>query len=149
MLPVAIRKRVPADDDPIAAISEETLSEYNPGAADRSRDMVDARGAVTFVATSSRAVVGYAVLQLERGRGAHLNAIAVTEPARGRGVGRALLARIDQEAASRGLRTIRLATAEANVAALQAFVRAGYRICDRLPRYYERGQDAVRMDKRY
>ena len=83
------------------------------------------------------------------GRGdGHLDAIAVTEEARGHGVGRALLAEIEAQASERGTRRLALVTADSNLAALGLFLREGFTIVQRIPRHYPRGQDAVILRKR-
>jgi ribosomal protein S18 acetylase RimI-like enzyme len=45
------------------------------------------------------------------------------------------------------MKELRLVTAEANVAALDAFLRAGFVIAERHERFYPRGQNAVSMKR--
>ena len=92
------------------------------------------------------APVGFAVVEIEP-RGAHLQAIAVAERERGRGVGRALVRAAENFARSRGARSFSLHTAQANVAGLSLFLAAGFQIEARLPRYYRGVYDACRMKK--
>ena len=91
-------------------------------------------------------VVGFAVVV--HGPTARLDAIAVTAEHRGTGVGRQLLAGAERVAKRNGAARMTLATAETNLAALDLFLRSGYRITRRLPRYYSRGQDALEMSKK-
>jgi ribosomal protein S18 acetylase RimI-like enzyme len=95
-----------------------------------------------------RGIVGFAILRLGDAGPAWLDAIAVTPSVRGCGVGQLLLASVELEAAKHGARQLGLATADSNLAALDLFLRAGFVIQRRMPRYYERGQDAVEMEKR-
>ena len=54
----------------------------------------------------------------------------VRDNARGRGVGRALLSRIEFEARNNGLDVLRLETGERQLAALRLYERAGFHRCD-------------------
>jgi len=106
------------------------------------------RGVVTLVAERRGKPAGFAVLRMDaRGEG-HLDAIAVTEEARGHGVGRALLREIELEASDRAGRGLTLVTADSNLAALGLFLREGFSIVRRISRHYPRGQDAVMLSKR-
>jgi ribosomal protein S18 acetylase RimI-like enzyme len=58
-----------------------------------------------------------------------------------------LLAGAESAARRRRALELRLVTAEANVAALDLFLRSGFEIVERLERYYPRGQNAVVMRK--
>jgi ribosomal protein S18 acetylase RimI-like enzyme len=66
----------------------------------------------------------------------------VVESQRGRGVGRALLDAAERAAADAGARALELVTAEANLAALELFLKSDYRIVRTLPSFYPRGQTA-------
>ena len=141
-----IRSALPGDRQFIHELSRAVFSEYTPRAGARTTEMTDAEHALTFVAESRGVAVGFAVLVAARPT-AHLDAIAVTERARGRGVGRELLARIEAEARARGAAGLGLYTADCNLAALDLFFRSGFSIVERRPRFYARGQAAVRMEK--
>jgi len=54
----------------------------------------------------------------------------VRAAARGRGIGRALLSRIELETSIGGLDVLRLETGERQVAAMRLYERAGFRRCD-------------------
>jgi ribosomal-protein-alanine N-acetyltransferase len=77
-----------------------------------------------------------------------LQAIAVEPRARGRGVGSALLSAVEQLARSRDAPAIRLCTAQANLEALDLFLKHGFVIERRLARFYAKGQDACTCVKR-
>ena len=65
-------------------------------------------------------------------------AVAVTARARARGVGARLMQVAERYAASRGGRRLSLFTADSNLAALELFLRRGFRIVDRRRRFYAR-----------
>jgi len=131
----------------VERLSGEVFAEYTPRAAPRTAAMTQADGARTLVATIDGLPVGFAVLRAS-GDVAHLDAIAVEEPHRGRGLGRRLLSAVEAQAERCGAKLLRLVTADANLAALELFFKAGYFIERRLQRYYPRGQDALGLVKR-
>jgi ribosomal protein S18 acetylase RimI-like enzyme len=104
-------------------------------------------GVVAIVAVVDEIAAGFAMLTVHGGARASLDAIAVDAAHRGRGVGKALLAGAESAARRRRALELRLVTAEANVAALDLFLRSGFEIVERLERYYPRGQNAVVMRK--
>jgi len=59
----------------------------------------------------------------------------VRDGARGRGVARALLARIESEMAAAGLDLLRLETGDRQLAAIRLYERAGFRRCDAFGEY--------------
>ena len=105
-----------------------------------------ARRGRTLVATKDGERLGFAVVEV-RAAGAHLSAISVAEHARGRGVARRLLAAAEKAARRAGAASLGLVTADSNLAALELFLHAGFRRVGRERRYYQRGQNAVRMEK--
>jgi len=78
---------------------------------------------------------------------AYLSAIAVVDQERGRGVGRKLLDQAEREARRSGARGLRLHTANSNVAALELFLKRGFRIHCRWPRFYLGKYDACELVK--
>jgi ribosomal-protein-alanine N-acetyltransferase len=87
----------------------------------------------TWIALSAGEPTGFAMYALERGGGdfeADLVAIAVAPGSQRRGIGRCLLARVEQEArreAGGRACAVRLTVAEENLAAQGFFTSAGYR----------------------
>jgi len=75
-------------------------------------------------------------------------AIAVDEDERGRGVGRALLAHVERVSVSAGVNEIHLHTAQSNLSALELFLSAGFRVTERMPRFYRSMFDACALVKR-
>jgi [ribosomal protein S18]-alanine N-acetyltransferase len=140
-----LRRSRPSDDAFIARLSGSAFSEYTLDARERSAG--SRRAATTLVATFGDRPIGFAVLRI-KGAVAHLDAIAVVEQHRGRGVGRALLESTEREAKRGGSHSVELATAEANLAALELFLKCGYRIARTMPGFYPRGQTAHLLEKR-
>jgi [ribosomal protein S18]-alanine N-acetyltransferase len=142
---LGLRRRRPSDDAFIERLSESAFSEYAFDA--RERALRPRPGVVTLVAVLGDRPVGFAVIS-RRQTVAQLDAIAVAEQQRGRGVGRALLAAVEREAARAGAGSVELATADSNLAALDLFLAAGYRIVRTIARFYPRGQTAHVLAKR-
>src|SRR6185369_6626524 len=81
--------------------------------------------AAVLVALEGERPIGFAVVHFYEGAPA-LNAIAVEPQSRGHGVGRKLLEGAERVVLRRGGRLLALATATANVAALDLFLKCGY-----------------------
>lgn len=73
--------------------------------------------------------------------------IVVAKPARGRGLGREVLAAAESEAAERGAERIFLDVSDRNPAGLALYRSAGYRETGRRRAYYSDGSDAILMEK--
>lgn len=85
-------------------------------------------------------VLGYSLLLLRRGsERARLYSIAVAPSARGRGLGRRLLAAAERQAAAAGCRAVSLEVRQDNRAANALYRDAGYQPTAVLPGYYEDG----------
>jgi len=144
---VTIRRSRSEDAAFIRSLSAEVFSEYTPRAAERALPMMRGRGSITLVAECREQRAGFVVLVLD-GYRARIDAIAVSDTERGRGVGRRLLAAAERVAREHGAGAVELVTADANLAALDLFLRAGFDRKRRLPRHYPRGQDAHLLRKR-
>jgi [ribosomal protein S18]-alanine N-acetyltransferase len=143
---VRVRARTAADDSFIERLSVLAFAEYSRDPRQSTLEM--ARAGMTWVAERDDCLVGFVVV---RGVGkfrAELCAIAVEEQARGLGVGRALLARIERALARAGTSELTLHTADANASALELFSKRGFRTERRLPRFYRGVYDAWAMCKR-
>jgi ribosomal protein S18 acetylase RimI-like enzyme len=140
-----------ADAAFVERLAKSAFGEYSPRAGAPSVRAATLPGTTTIVAVLDDAPVGFATLSFHRIRHgalrASLDAIAVTASERGRGLGKLLLAGVEKLSRERGAVEITLATAEANLAALDRFLSAGYAIVRRFERYYPRGQNAVSMRK--
>lgn len=100
----------------------------------------------TWVAAEGDKIVGMVVLDGVAGEWWVL-AIAVAAQARARGIGGRLLATAEAYAADRGASRLSLFTADSNLAALDLFLRRGFRIVSRKRRFYSRHQDACKLSK--
>ena len=142
-----VRFARPGDLGFVRDVAAAVLAEYDGDTrGTRTVAMVAAPGARTLIAELDGAPAGFAVVQLDR-EPAHLNAIAVAPRVSGLGVGPRLLRAVERYAASRGARSMRLETGEANLVAIEMFVRAGYTRDGRIPRYYRTGYDALTYRK--
>ncbi len=66
---------------------------------------------------------------------AEVKRMYVRDDARGRGIARALLARIESEARSNGIGLLRLETGDRQLDAIRLYERAGFRRCDAFGEY--------------
>jgi ribosomal protein S18 acetylase RimI-like enzyme len=130
----------------VVELSAEVFGEYSSEPAARALAMLREPGAIKLVGEWRGVRAGFAITTV-RGESASLDAIAVTELARGRGLGQSLLEAAERAARVRGARRLELVTAESNVAALSLFQRAGFSPGRRLPRHYPRGQHARLFEK--
>jgi len=106
------------------------------------------RNAALIVETARGALRGYVLVFFRAGSAvARLYSIAVDGAARGRGVGRRLLAEAERAALRRGRRAMRLEVRRDNGASLALFQGAGYRQFGETADYYEDGMTALRFEK--
>ena len=141
-----IQQRRSADDPFIGRLAAQAFAEYDGQPALTVQRLVG-RGA-TWVARRVDVPVGFAIVHPLTQDSVDLCAIAVEEDARGRGIGRALLAHLEQSVVEAGLNEIRLHTAQSNLAALELFLKCGFRLQQRMPRFYRGMYDACALVKR-
>lgn len=144
---LSIRGLRGTDADFVLALSKQAFGEFSREPARSTLWM--AEHFVSLLAERRGERQGFVVVRVERGALAELAAIAVVAHERGRGVGRALLAAATRRARAAGARGLVLHTAEANLAALELFTRAGFRVTRRLPRFYVGVFDACEMVKEW
>jgi ribosomal-protein-alanine N-acetyltransferase len=144
---VRIRALRAADTQFVSSLANAAFSEFSPEPARSTLWM--AEHFVTLVAERGKLQLGFVVVRIERDRLAELVAIAVLETERGRGVGSALLRAAEIRARAGGATGVALHTADANVAALELFLKRGFRIRRRLRRYYVRVFDACELIKKW
>ena len=157
---ITVRPYETGDDAFVAALADEAFSEYTPGAVPHTLAMV--RRYTTLVALEpprapfrSPALirhaaprrVGFVVIGEGESGIFVLNAIAVSHRERGRGIGHRLMQAFESLAAARGAKRLELVTADCNLAALDLFLRRGFRLVRRRSRFYERGQNACILVK--
>ena len=104
--------------------------------------------AEVLVAERCGAIAGAVVVFFHaRHRIARLYSIAVTQEARGAGIGEKLLAAAERQACRRGRERFRLEVRTDNAAARRLYESRGYRAFGATAGYYEDGADAVRYEK--
>jgi ribosomal protein S18 acetylase RimI-like enzyme len=143
---VEIRVAERTDEAFIAQLGRAAFAEYSPHSARETSSM--AQRGTTWVAFLDGAPVGFVVLDALREGSMHVSAIAVVTDARGSGIGKRLLGTAEMAARGRGAGEVTLVTADANLGALELFLRSGYQRTRRADRYYARGQGAVWLRKR-
>ena len=144
---VSVRRWTPDDDAFVAGLAEESFAEYGEQPWRYLSRVTHNAGIRSWIAVEADAPVGMVVL----GRAASawwILAVAVTARARARGIGGHLMQVAERHAAAQGAACLSLFTADSNLAALDLFLRRGFRIVARRPRFYARGQAACRLDKR-
>ena len=124
----------------------QAFSEYD-GQAGATMQRLIQRG-TTWVAWRGNTPVGFATVHPTHAGSVDLCAIAVDEDARGLGIGRALLAQVELAVVRAGLSEIKLHTAQSNVAALELFLKCGFQLVQRMPRFYRGMYDACALSKR-
>lgn len=104
--------------------------------------------AIFLVAERAGAAVG-SVVALLHGRTslARIYSMAVDPAHQGAGIGLALLREAEARALADGRAVMRLEVRTDNARAIALYRREGYREIGRIPRYYEDGCDALRMEK--
>ena len=128
---MSIRPATPDDLAAFAAIVDAAYAVYVPRMGRKPMPMLDdhaarIRDGQAWVAEAGGAVAGILVL-IDRPDHLLLDNIAVASPARGSGVGRALLQFAEAEAVRRGHAEIRLYTNEKMVENIALYHRIGYR----------------------
>jgi [ribosomal protein S18]-alanine N-acetyltransferase len=144
----SIRRASPADEAFTALLGGIAFRDFDPRALEHTLALMRGAAAATLVACVEQEPLGFAVVELARDGVALLQAIAVEPRVRGCGIGTALLRAAEQHARAIGCPALRLCTAQANVEALDLFLKHGFRIEHRLARFYTNGQDACTLVKR-
>jgi GNAT superfamily N-acetyltransferase len=136
MIPTLEVHRVEVDDPVARALLEgyfaelrRRFGEYEPPTEEQLRD--DAISGVILVAYDAGHPAGCASLRLIDNETAEVKRMFVAPEARGRGVGRALLLSLEEEARVRQCRRVVLDTAASLVEAARMYVREGYRAIER------------------
>lgn len=112
------------------------------------RHHLDSPRARLRVVADGQVLLGYHLLLTRAGsRWARLYSLAVEPAARGRGLGRILLADAERQARAAGCIGLRLEVRQDNVAANALYAAAGYRRLAALPGYYQDGGDGWRLQR--
>ena len=99
---------------------------------------------VVLAARSGGLLSGFAIMRFGD-TSAHLNLLAVERGSQRRGIGRGLLTWLEESAIVAGTFLIELELRAGNHSARAFYESLGYRETGRLPGYYQRIEDAVRM----
>ena len=145
-LRVSLRRFTPEDTAFVAALSDRAFAEYGAQPARYTLSVIERPDTCTWLAVEADVPVGLVVLELG-GSHAAILAVAVAERARGRGIGGLLMQAAERHAQAQGTRQLTLCTADTNLAALDLFLRRGFRIVRRRPGFYSRRQDACELEK--
>ena len=144
---VHVRSARAADLDALVELEHHTFTTDRVSRAQYRRHIAGATAAVLVAENDSR-VLGSAVVFFRRGSdGARLYSVAVSDRARGQGIGDILVAAAEQAARHRGSRRIYLEVRHSNAGAIRLYERRGYRRIGVLPGFYEDGEDAWRYQK--
>jgi ribosomal protein S18 acetylase RimI-like enzyme/predicted double-glycine peptidase len=115
----------------------------------RLKHWIKAENRVFLVAMNGDELLGYGLVLLHSGTQlARLYSLAVSKRARGQGIGRKLLAKLEEEASQQKKLYMRLEVATDNEAAIALYQSVGYTSFRWLPDYYEDHRNALRMQKR-
>ncbi len=99
---------------------------------------------VVLAARAGSAIVGFAIMRYGDDT-AHLNLLAVTPAHRRRGIGRRLVAWLEDTALTAGTFTIALELRAGNAGGRAFYAALGYRELVRVPGYYQGRECAIRM----
>lgn len=128
-----VRAARPRDLPAVAAI--EQASYGDPWSAGAFANLVDNPAVLFLVAEDGRTVAGYLVAWFAADE-AEIGNLAVSAPARGRGIGARLLDTAIAEATRRGAVTVYLEVRESNAVARRLYTSRGFAEVGRRPRYY-------------
>ncbi|MDF7801727.1 GNAT family N-acetyltransferase [Pontiellaceae bacterium B1224] len=107
------------------------------------RNLLRSESACCLGAYSSGALIGSMVILFRAGtRSARIYSLAVSEAARGRGVGRRMMARAEQEVRKRGCVKMRLEVRPDNIPAIRLYEKLGFKKTQELSGYYEDASSA-------
>jgi ribosomal-protein-alanine N-acetyltransferase len=101
---------------------------------------------VALTAKADGELIGFAIMQFGD-ETAHLNLFAVDPTNRRRGIGNRLLGWLEESAITAGTFLIQLEVRATNLEARQFYESKGYREIARIPGYYQRVEDAIRMER--
>lgn len=109
-------------------------------------DLMETPGAVAVIAGKGSSARGFALGRVAADE-AEMLAIAVAPDAQRQGLGKALVARLEEECAAEGARRMFLDVSETNHAARRLYDGAGYHEDGRRKAYYADGADALSLSK--
>jgi ribosomal protein S18 acetylase RimI-like enzyme len=104
------------------------------------------RDNMVVTARTEKDLVGFAMAHFGDDS-VHVTLLAVAESAQRRGIGRQLLAWIEESAETAGVFTVELELRAGNTGARRFYTALGYRETSRVTRYYSGIEDAIRMTR--
>ena len=110
------------------------------------RSFLTRSGAIGIVAEDGEELVGFAIGHVTGARG-HVVTIDIGSRRRRRGLGKRLLSELTDRMAGAGAREVRLEVDLRNADAIRFYERMGFEPKRRLPEYYGRGLDGLRMTR--
>ncbi len=114
----------------------------------RIRHWIGADNGILRVAEDAQGLLGYGLVLLRKDSAvARLYSLAVTQRARGMGLGQRLMQQLEKAAAQKSREYMRLEVARGNHAAIKLYESLGYAVIGIYKDYYEDHQDALRMQK--
>jgi ribosomal protein S18 acetylase RimI-like enzyme len=144
---VSLRRFAPEDATFVAELSDSSFAEYGARPSRYTLSVIERPTTHTWLAVEAGAPVGLLMLELDLPKAAVL-AVAVSRQARGRGIGGLLMQEAERHARAHGAKQLTLFTADSNLAALDLFLRRGFRIVARKTGFYSPRQDACELSKR-
>jgi len=115
----------------------------------RLKHWIRAENGILLLAEADGHLLGYGLALLHRGtRLARLYSLAVSPQARGKGIARKLMKRLEKRAAKKGKLFMRLEVAQDNIPAIKLYKKLGFVTFGTFHDYYEDHRDALRMQKR-
>ncbi len=146
-IPFTIRCAVATDLDALVELERRSFASDQLNRRQLSRH-INSESASLLVATQNHLLLGDALVFFRHGSlAARLYSLVVSDQARGRGLGRKLLAAAEHAVLQHGCRELRLEVRSDNPQAIKLYEQAGYQLRDLRPDYYEDGADARRYQK--
>jgi ribosomal protein S18 acetylase RimI-like enzyme len=148
---VIYRLYTPVDFEQLYALEEACFEQPSRFSRRYMRLLVQRARAATWIAEESGQTLGFAVVDWTDGKSgfrAYIQTVEVARDARGRGIGRELLNRIEGSARLAGARLIWLHVEEGNTAAIRLYEAQGYGCEGREEDYYPAGRAALIYVKR-
>ena len=97
--------------------------------------------------TPDGTMIGFIVGLVEPDKTGHVTTLGVAPEHRRRGVARRMLLKVEEGFRRRDVRISRLEVRSVNTGAQDLYVKLGYAVTQRLPRYYSNGGDGLMMVK--